>query len=1001
MKKTQTFKACLTLLFVVLSAQLFYARDSAPIPAGDNIAKDAGQKAGTKDKAVKDEGAKDKDLKKDTPKKATHKISADLKKEPVSTTQPANNNNHQSIKLETKLAIAALFLALVGFIFGIYQWLQRNKFKREEIKIQQDADDSRENEKQETENKNETDTYRESLRVALNKIRMVGPQFPKYSASLCDTFVSLNLSHHIRGDNPYPKDAVTHRTGKALDKEALTPGQVMKLAFRKCRMLLIIGEPGSGKTTLMQHYALTCLDNKHKTLGFKEEQILPIYYPLRELTFYEGRPRSLQESLAEKGHERFSKEQFKDWLKQPNTLILLDGLDEISDEERRKKVCRWITKAWEDFPKTRFLLTTRPTGFRKVDGFELECDYFRAEVLDFDTSQQADFLNRWFKAVSTDELRRDASVKQKEYKEKEAEKQANALSDYLARDDNNGIAQLARVPMLLQIMAILWKDHLYLPENRGKLYEIALNYLLEYRDNQRDIKPLLTADKALPVLSLAALKMHEELKSHFAPKSAVHAWMNIILGKMDKPPKAVDFCVNCRDRAGVIADYAEESYIFSHKSFMEYLAALQLLKECRESRERINVLIETFNDEGWIELLRFFICKGNENDFDRFMSAFFNSEASRELKVNKRMLLEQLVREAPLKKIDALDRCLKSPDSNDNQKRHILKCLKLIDTRESIAAVYTFYENNKEDVTASLAKEIVLQMGEGHGLQLKTPVETASEKGAPGTAGLSFHNHLEDNAEYIKIPGGSFNFSLSKTTKEVPDIYFCKYPVTNKRYRKFISYLGGGEKEIQQLLPLELYSGTLLDFAATVKGYSDYLGRDVNQWQEKLRSIYDNKKSFNGSDQPVVSVTWYAARAYCLWLSLMYWQEKAMAGTFEPKMSIEKVSAIYRLPTEVEWEWAASGRGDDGKLRKYPWGNNEPTSELANYDSNVEATTPVGSYTGGATPEGLMDMAGNVWEWMGHLYDDDKDLYALRGGSWGSDASSLACGARLSDDPAS
>jgi len=131
-------------------------------------------------------------------------------------------------------------------------------------------------------------------------------------------------------------------------------------------------------------------------------------------------------------------------------------------------------------------------------------------------------------------------------------------------------------------------------------------------------------------------------------------------------------------------------------------------------------------------------------------------------------------------------------------------------------------------------------------------------------------------------------------------------------------------------------------------------------------------KCSDQDNQPVVNVSWQDAIDFCTWLS-------------------EKAGVPYRMPTEAEWEYAASGSG----ARRFPWGDEPVTGRQANFDgSKINKTTAVDAYPLGRTPEGVYDLAGNVWEWCADWYDKEKKGRVIRGGSYVNDASKMRCSDR-------
>ena len=881
-------------------------------------------------------------------------------------------------------AVAAIFGPVGGGIFAVYRYRRRIQEEEEKEEAKRKAGKKFEEELEQEVFHNVEDRYRATLKEELGWVKMLGsPDIPNLPVHLLDTFVSLRISETWRSETRFdPKQ----EEDRAKD---YTPEQIMQRAFTKRRLLLIIGDPGSGKTTLMKYYAMCCMSSERcKRLGF-DELPMPLYFPLLQVHSRDEQIDSLPELLARwaKDHTLpIDDKWFDDQLNQRPTLVLLDGLDEISDLELRRRACEWIDKAAAGFSKAKFVVTSRWTGYRKSDRVELGFPHLRADVRDFSSQQQAEFLQKWFCAAFLEEQRDDAIDRQEweEKQKRQGRKRAQEVIDFLRDDKNKGVQELAAVPMLLQIIAVIWKEREVLPRGRTELYGIALKYLLDYRDRRRKLDPLMTAEQALRVLGPVSLWMQEELQADDVERGKLHTKMQPIINTIDDSLSSVDFCENLRDRAGLIADYGERAYIFRHKSFREYLAALELVDATKRDRERLKEVVKHIGEDWWEEPLRFFINEADDRLFDEFMDALFASDISRELDQKQQNLLLTMVCEAAQVKVDSLRRKLNDGRVHETKKRYILDCLKTIGNQEAREAILHFAKRFAGSTSGGYAWEIASEMSP----EALQPPKAKGEKpiAIVEGRGKSFHNRYEYNAEYIFIPGGSFKYSVTKKAEQVSGVYFTKYPVTNKRYRRFIRYLQDEEPNLAGILPKGEFDSRMTPLISEIEGLKEYMGGNPDGWADKLRSDYDTEKRLDGEDQPVVGVSWFAARAYCLWLSLL---EAAHAD-----LETKELANLYRLPDEREWEWAASG----GK-RKYPWGNTGPNDKLANYDVNVGATTPVGRYPEGATPEGLMDMAGNVWEWMENWYDKKKHARSLRGGSWSSTEYDLRCSVRDWSDP--
>ncbi|MBD2471707.1 NACHT domain-containing NTPase [Nostoc sp. FACHB-145] len=373
---------------------------------------------------------------------------------------------------------------------------------------------------------------------------------------LGDLFVDVNIleqvssSRRLELDDLWQDFIMGNSNYRSLDQIGLGKGQqrVSGLAvLERNTNLMVVGKPGSGKTTYLQRIVTECNDGK------LQAQRIPVLIKLREF-LEDGLEYAYNLTKFLGQLWRLSNADVELLLNQGRALVLLDGLDEVMGEAG-KHIVKNIKQFARVYPQVQVVVTCRTQS--QESWFE-RFDY--VEVADFKEEQVKAFVVHWFGTVCADT----------------GERQAQEFLEQLFQRGNKQIRDLIITPILLSLTCAVFHQTGKFYSQRSKLYQEGLELLLQQWDEKRGIERNeiyrdLLIERKLELLSYVALKKFEQQQYVLFEQEELEGYIGEFLGIELWESRMVLKAIECQH--GLLIERSHKVWSFSHLTFQEYLVA--------------------------------------------------------------------------------------------------------------------------------------------------------------------------------------------------------------------------------------------------------------------------------------------------------------------------------------------------------------------------------------------------------------------------------------------
>lgn len=380
-----------------------------------------------------------------------------------------------------------------------------------------------------------------------------------YPIGLRDIYTDVNILEKITGRR-YKEIAELMQECSLEDFERVGMGRITQErvpgieAVEKYTKLIILGKPGAGKTTFLKYVALQCNTGK-----FKPKHV-PIFVTLKDFAEAAKKPELLEYINHQFASCGIAATEVIYLLKQGRVVVLLDGLDEVKEEDS-KHVLKEIRNFSNQFRDNHFLITCR------IAAQEYIFDKFtEVEVADFDIRQIREFANNWFQGNQ--------------------EKRENFIKRL---NCNNKITEIATNPLLITLLCLVFEESGSFPRSRCQLYKEGIDIMLKKWDAKRGIErdqvyKNISPQRKEELLSKIALTTFEQ-GNYFFKQKVVEKYITDYICNLfgaNTDPKALQLDSEIMLRSieaqhGLLVERAKGIYSFSHLTFHEYLTSVEIV----------------------------------------------------------------------------------------------------------------------------------------------------------------------------------------------------------------------------------------------------------------------------------------------------------------------------------------------------------------------------------------------------------------------------------------